>query len=139
MNGCLFHVLEKKVVAFDVRLNHHVTNIATNGRVVFGTVDLNEGKGYDPSTGIFTAPASGMYVFDWTTLTPRGKYAFTSLVVNGKIKSWNYCNDTISKAHQICSKMTVVKLKRGDKVSIGVYSGPANMQSQFTLFSGYKL
>ena len=83
-----FHVLEDKNIAFDVRLKSDVRNIATNGRVVFGMVDLNEGKGYDPSTGIFTAPAEGMYVFDWTTLTLPGKYAITSIVVNGKIKSW---------------------------------------------------
>ena len=56
-------LINKKVVVFDVRLNHYVNNLATNGRVVFGTVDQNEGKGYDPSTGIYTTPASGMYVF----------------------------------------------------------------------------
>ena len=114
-------------------------NLATNGRGVFETVDLNDGKGYDPSTGIFTAPASGMYVFDWTTTTERGKYAFTSVVVNSKIRSWNYCNDTVSKTYQTCSKMTVVKLKQGDKVWIGGFSGPASMLHKYTSFSGYKL
>ena len=98
---------KKTVVAFDVRLNHYVNNLATNGRVVFETVDLNEGKGYDPSTGIYTTPASGMYVLYWTILTLPGKYANTSLLVNGKIKSWNHCNDTVSKTHDECSKMTV--------------------------------
>ena len=29
----LFSCFRKKVVAFDVRLNHHVNNLATNGRV----------------------------------------------------------------------------------------------------------
>ena len=132
-----FHVLEKKVAAFDVRLSNHVINLATNGRVVFGTVDLNEGKGYDPSTGIFTAPTSGMYVFDWTTTTERGKHALTSVVVNSQIKSFNYCNDSASKTYLTCSKMTVVKLKQGDKVWIGVFSGPANMLPRYTSFSGY--
>ena len=70
----LYNILEKKVIAFDVMLSHEVNNLKTNGRVVFA----NEGKGYDPSTGIFT------------------EYAFTSFVVNGKIKSWNYCNDSVS-------------------------------------------
>lgn len=105
----LFSCFRKKVVAFDVRLYHHVNNLTTNGQVVFRRVDLNERKGYDPSAGIFTAPASGMYVFYWTILTLPGKYACTSLLVNGKIKSWNHCNDTVSKTQKACSKMTVVK------------------------------
>ena len=133
----MFYLLEKAVVAFDVRLKNHVNNLATNGRVVFGIEDLNEGNGYDPSTGIFTAPASGVFVFDWTTLTQLGKLGFTSLVVNGKFKSWIYCYG--AKTNQACSKMTVVKLKQGDKVWIGVFSGPAYINTQYTSFSGYKL
>ena len=135
----LFYFLEKNVVAFDVRLKSIVNNLATNGRVVFEMVDLNEGKGYDPSTGIFTAPASGMYVFDWTILTERGKSAHTSLVVNGKLKSWCFCHDDVSKMYQSCSKMTVVKLKQGDTVWIGVFSGPAVINAKYSSFSGYKL
>nr|XP_022308159.1 cerebellin-3-like [Crassostrea virginica] len=130
---------EKRIVAFDVRPTNDVNNLATNGRVVFGTVDLNEAKGYNPSNGIFTAPASGVYVFDWTTMTQVGKSAYTSLVVNGKRKSWNHCNPIGSKTYVTCSKMTVVKLKQGDKVWIGVFSGPAYIYHHYTSFSGYKL
>ena len=122
LTGCLFHLLEKKVITFDIRLESDLRNLATNRRVVFTTIDLNEGKGYDLSTGIFTAPVSGVYVFDWTTIPQLGKYALTSLVVNDNKKSWNYCNDTVSKSYSACSKMTVVKLKQEDKVWIGVYS-----------------
>ena len=104
-------------------------------------MDLNEGKGYNPSNGIFSAPASGVYVFDCTILTQQGKAAYTSLVVNGKRKSWNYCNPIVPKVyvHVSCSKMTVVKLKQGDKVWIGVFSGPAYIYHHYTSFSGYKL
>ena len=139
MTKYISNISEKQVVAFDVRLVSNVNNLATNGRVIFGTVDLNEGKGYDPSTGIFTAPTEGIYVFDWTTMTQLGKYAYTSLVVNGKLKSWNHCYDVNSKTYLACSKMTVVKLKPGDKVWIGVWSGPANIYTKYTSFSGYNL
>ena len=134
-----FCILEKRVVAFDVRPTNDVNNLATNGRVVFGTVELNEAKGYNPSDRIFSAPASGMYVFDWTTMTQLGKPAYTSLVVNGKRKSWNHCNPIGSKTYVTCSKMTVVKLIQGDKVWIGVFSGPAYIYHHYTSFSGYKL
>ena len=95
----LYNILEKKVITLDVMLSYDVNNLKTNGRVVFA----NEGRGYYPSTGIFTAPTEGMYVFDWTILTQDGKYAFTSLVVNGKIKWWNYCTDSVSKTYEACS------------------------------------
>nr|XP_022310563.1 complement C1q tumor necrosis factor-related protein 3-like [Crassostrea virginica] len=130
---------DKKVVAFDVRLNGHIRNLGTNGRIVFETVGLNEGKGYDHSTGKFTAPASGMYVFDWTIMTQLGKYAYTAIYVNGDAKSFSHCYDGTSKTYVSCSKMTVVKLNKGDKVWIGVFSGPANMYATYTSFSGYKL
>ena len=136
---CIIHVLDKKVVAFDVGLNGHINNIGTNGRIVFGTVGLNEEKGYNPSTGIFTAPASGMYVFDWTIMTQLGKYAHTAIYVNGNAKSFNHCYDGTLKGYLSCSKMTVVKLKQRDKVWIGVFSGPAYIYQQYTSFSGYKL
>nr|XP_022304100.1 uncharacterized protein LOC111111409 isoform X1 [Crassostrea virginica] len=130
---------ETKVVAFDVRLTKQVKNLAKNERVVFGTVDLNEGKGYNSSTGIFIAPSAGTYVFDWTTMTYQRAYSHTSLVVNGDFKSWNHCNDGLTKTYVTCSKMAVVKLKQGDKVWIGVFLGPAGLYEQYTSFSGYKL
>lgn len=109
--------------AFDVRLKDHKRNLATKARVVFETVDLNEGLGYNASNGIFTAPSGGIYVFDWTTLVWKGQSAYTSLVVNDKFKSWNHCRGVDSKTWLPCSKTTVVKLKEGDEVWIGVNSG----------------
>lgn len=106
---------------------------------MFETVDLNKGQGCNNSTGIFTASSDGIYVFDWTTLTWQGQYAYTSLVVNDQFKSWNHCYDGNSKTYLPCSKMTIVKLKQGDKAWIGVFSGPTNMYNQYTSFSGYKL
>uniref|UniRef100_K1QCX4 Complement C1q tumor necrosis factor-related protein 2 n=1 Tax=Magallana gigas TaxID=29159 RepID=K1QCX4_MAGGI len=139
LTSILMMILDHRAAAFDVRLKGHKTDLATKARVVFDTVDLNEGFGYNLSTGIFTAPSGGIYVFDWTTLTFQGHAAYTSLVVNDQFKSWNYCRDLNSKTHLPCSKMTVVKLKQGDKVWIGVFGGPTNLNSQYTSFSGYKL
>ena len=138
INKCSHYFWNSVSVAFDVRLGKHVNNLAKNGRVVFGTVDLNEGNGYDPSTGIFTAPSAGLYVFDWTTMTHQGRDVYTSLVVNGIFKSWNHCRDSLSKTYLSCSKMTIVKLKQGDKVWIGVFSESATIYKHYTSFSGFK-
>lgn len=125
------------MVAFDVRLKEDKRNLADKARVVFKTIDLNEGLGYNASTGIFTAPSGGIYAFNWTTLAWTGQYAFTSLVVNDQFKSWIYCSG--GQIYLPCSKMTIVKLEKEDRVWIGVYQGPANIHRQYTSFSGYKL
>lgn len=127
-------LLDDRVIAFDVRLKDHKRNLAEKARVVFETVDLNEGLGYNNSTG-----SGGIYVFDWTILTILGQYAHTSLVVNNQLKSWNHCHDRFSKTWLPCSKMTIVELKQGDNVWIGVFTGPSNIYKQYTSFSGYKL
>ena len=84
-----FSFSREKIIAFDFRLSINVKIIATNGRVIFATVELNEGYGYDPSTRIFIARAAGVYVLDWTTFTQQGKIAYTSLLMvkesHGKI------------------------------------------------------
>ncbi|XP_022310624.2 complement C1q tumor necrosis factor-related protein 2-like [Crassostrea virginica] len=128
-------------VVFHVTLSKNLYNLARLGRVVFEAVDLNEGKGYDPSTGIFTVPAPGVYVFDWTTLNQVGKYALTSLVVNGTYRSQVYCDGNVN-THLSCSKMTILKLKQGDQVWIGIFGGThgnSYMVKNYTSFSGFKL
>ncbi|XP_052717940.1 cerebellin-3-like isoform X2 [Crassostrea angulata] len=130
---------DNRVVAFDVRLKNQKRNLATKARVVFETVDLNEGLGYDASTGVFTAPSGGIYVFDWTILAWQGQIASTSLVVNGQYKSWSYCDDRGSKTWLPCSKMTLVKLKHGDKIWIEVINGTSDIHNLYTSFSGFKM
>lgn len=52
--------------------------------------------GYDASTGIFTVPVGGIYVFDWSILAWEG-LSHTALTINGQFKSWNHCNSGKSK------------------------------------------
>lgn len=134
---CTAFILDK--VAFDVRLKNHKRNLATKAKVIFETVDLNEGLGYDASSGVFTAPSGGLYVFDWTVMAWQKQFARTSLVVNDQEKSWNFCFGSTTDLWLPCSKMTIVRLKQGDKAWIGVNAVQAHMHETHTSFSGYKL
>uniref|UniRef100_A0A8W8NW07 C1q domain-containing protein n=1 Tax=Magallana gigas TaxID=29159 RepID=A0A8W8NW07_MAGGI len=126
-------------IAFDARLGKSIRNLATKGRVVFDTVNLNQGLGYDASTGVFTVPSGGIYVFEWTVLAWQGLEGHTALTVNDQFKSWNHCHSGKSNNFRSCSKMGVMKLQKGDKVWIAVFNGSANIYNTYTSFSGFKL
>uniref|UniRef100_A0A8W8NXF8 C1q domain-containing protein n=1 Tax=Magallana gigas TaxID=29159 RepID=A0A8W8NXF8_MAGGI len=126
-------------IAFDARLGKGIRNLATKGRVVFDIVNLNQGSGYDASTGVFTAPSGGIYVFEWTIIAWEGLYALTALAVNDQFKSWSYCYAGKSNNWRSCSKLSILKLHKRDKVGIAVFNGPADIHHHYTSFSGFEL
>lgn len=67
--------LNHGVVGIDVRLREYKINLVTKAGVLFDIADL----GYDVSTGIFTAPNSGIYVFE--NSFRQGQYAYISYVL----------------------------------------------------------
>lgn len=85
-------ILGDRVYAFDARVGTSFRNLAKNGRVVFNTVVSNQGFICNSSTGIFTAPSGGIYVFGWTILAWPGSNAHTAITLNDKFQSWNYCD-----------------------------------------------
>nr|XP_034319245.1 collagen alpha-2(VIII) chain isoform X2 [Crassostrea gigas] len=126
-------------IAFDARLGKGIRNLATKGRVVFDIVNLNQGSGYDASTGVFTVPSGGIYVFEWTIIAWEGLYALTALAVNDQFKSWSYCLAGKSNNWRSCSKLSILKLHKRDKVWIAVFNGPADIHHHYTSFSGFEL
>ncbi|XP_060594054.1 putative leucine-rich repeat-containing protein DDB_G0290503 [Ruditapes philippinarum] len=58
-------VEEARKVAFSARLTKKQSYYVKNERIVFDEVFYNHGGGYSSSTGIFTAPKSGTYLFTY--------------------------------------------------------------------------
>ncbi|XP_061171939.1 uncharacterized protein LOC133181445 [Saccostrea echinata] len=80
-------------VAFNVKLKKHFQNVVKGSKLIYESVEKNMGEGYDSRTGIFTAPRSGKYVFDWAVMSFPNKVSKTALMVNGVQKDLNYCHD----------------------------------------------
>jgi hypothetical protein len=53
------------VVNFPVGLS--LASVTKHQTIIYDSVDLNIGNGYDKTTGKFTTPSSGLYVFHITT------------------------------------------------------------------------
>lgn len=63
-----------KFVAFSAGLTHMATlHQSTNDSVKYDRVFLNMGNGYDETTGFFTAPRTGTYVFMYYALAQQNK------------------------------------------------------------------
>jgi hypothetical protein len=106
-----------------------VTNLVldtTNEIVIFTKSVINEGTGYDTSTGFFTAPVGGLYQFSVHTCVYQGKYAYIGLVFEGKVigADMNYDKD-----HYTCSAFgAIARVKSGEKVWVKTTSSGSNRQ-----------
>jgi hypothetical protein len=110
-----------------------------SGALVFPKVIHNIGGGYNPSTGVFTAPTEGHYVFFVTVVEYNQQYSRVDIVLNGTSKVRTLGDD--NAAYQTGANMVVLQLQRGDTVWIRHASGKGYYTDSVpvTTFSGFRL
>ncbi|XP_052101309.1 cerebellin-2-like [Mytilus californianus] len=127
-------------IGFLVRLNSNLMNRPKGSDVIYDAVITNDGNGYNPSTGIFTAPVQGLYSFSWTTTTQANKCFFTYLAVNGNMIARNHAGkDNVNLS---ASQTVVAHLKTHDKVNIKVqdnYFADLMYGEGWSTFSGFRI
>ncbi|XP_062575479.1 complement C1q tumor necrosis factor-related protein 3-like [Saccostrea cucullata] len=130
---------EKETIAFEASLNSSLSSIKSGERVIFSTLDENNGNGYDASSGIFTVPGSGVYVFVWSVVSTEYRFSTTALIVNGKQRAVHECNSTKAK-NDSCTRTTVVTLAVGDKVWIECVKDNSSIDDyKSSSFAGFRL
>lgn len=97
------------IIAFDAELKSPLKGIRSGQKIIFPVIRENIGGGYDAGNGVFTAPLSGVYVFQWTTVVTELVSTETVLVVDGKRRALNKCNSNKAN-NDSCTKITIVKL-----------------------------
>ncbi|XP_060577064.1 heavy metal-binding protein HIP-like [Ruditapes philippinarum] len=106
--------LERPPIVFHA---HHVADKLldkTDEIIIFTKSVINEGTGYDTSTGIFTAPVGGLYQFSVHTCAYIGKYALIGLVLEGKVIAADMNYD---KYYHTCNTVAaIVRVRSGEKV-----------------------
>lgn len=78
------HWWGNKKIAFSVYLSAD-KSLGSNQHIKFDKVLLNDGNGYEPSTGTFRAPVSGVYSFTFVIAQRHNYELRTNLVVDGKV------------------------------------------------------
>lgn len=71
-----------KIVAFYAYMSATIPSITGQSTLVFDVSKTDDGNGYHPSTGVFIAPETGVYVFTWTMREASNCRHSTQLMVN---------------------------------------------------------
>lgn len=109
------------------------------GILIYPHVVSNIGNGYNPSTGKFTAPTDGTYVFFITVVAYGSQSVYTDIVHNSSRKVRTMSHNSAS--HQTGTNMAVLPLYKGDSVWVIHWSGAGYYAYDvpITTFSGFLL
>ncbi|XP_045190996.1 complement C1q tumor necrosis factor-related protein 3-like isoform X2 [Mercenaria mercenaria] len=130
------HILKKRAVrrrrirrpevAFQASLTIESASFKLYDTIIFNSVITNIGNAYNKHTGIFTAPVSGTYTFNTNIVSEKGHYVEASIEVNDIVTVSAISDHRISPDGAYFTTwdqgnaVAILKLKRGDKVSVSV-------------------
>ncbi|XP_060556428.1 complement C1q-like protein 4 isoform X1 [Ruditapes philippinarum] len=102
-----------KNVAFRAQLTKSLGTVTLGHKIVYDSVELNNGKAFHPFHGVFTAPCDGIYLFS-ITIGNVGKQGVIHLKKNGETIEYAWAGYNIG--WDMGGVTTVAKLNAGDDV-----------------------
>ncbi|XP_053401552.1 collagen alpha-2(VIII) chain-like [Mercenaria mercenaria] len=135
--------LEMGPVAFSAYISNYQNGLAPHKTLTFDSAILNDGKGYNNHTGIFTTPVSGVYLVSFFIADRDVNQVFVQLTVDNTIVS-TACAETIQNRHiDQGGNVVLVRLTKGQNMWVEVTTGNAHIEShtayRFTSFSAVLL
>lgn len=116
--------LSTPTIAFKVRQVAD-TSPSSGDHVIYTVPVVNVGGGYDPSTGEFTVPRDGLYMFTIQMCTVSGKMLYLQIMAADQIiEATTYSEDSSSYTCTSGSGMAVVST--GDKVWVNCRSASSS-------------
>ncbi|XP_008296687.1 cerebellin 18 [Stegastes partitus] len=111
--------------------------------IPYGIVSFNDGYGYNPNLGIFTAPCAGVYVFSITIYSSVDKdsrlYHDVRLMKN-KLILVSVWENNREDHEDNASQVVVVEMHKGDQVYVELIAGRNLCRSlKYNIFTGYIL
>ncbi|XP_052711661.1 uncharacterized protein LOC128185980 [Crassostrea angulata] len=152
LNGSLIQRLEERIS--DV--HDHITNVSkrigftssvsssnnnwNSGTLVFPEVITNVGNGYNPSTGLFTAPTSGEYVFFVNVQGYGTQTIYVDIVLNGVSQIRTLACGGTYQANNPGPNLALLTLQKEDRVWVKHHHGQGYFSDgNITTFSGFLL
>jgi len=132
------HVRLDSIVAF--RARNLISDIApqiSDVTMTYDTPDLSVGGGFNAGTGVFTAPADGIYTFNVSYYADgAGGSREVSIYVNSA--PYEKIEVEITSGTTITVRSVTIRLSKGNTVSVVIYTGTAT-QTGTGSFAGYKV
>jgi len=131
---------------------NNVTGDGTAYSIIFDTVTANQGSAYNASTGVFTAPSTGLYHFDACTyfqINGVGTIGFVTALIATSISLQNNLN-LPSQQQTGCNVSGLISMSAGDTCyvsAIGAFgtkttnitAGGVVGSGKNTFFCGYRV
>ncbi|XP_061184873.1 uncharacterized protein LOC133192884 [Saccostrea echinata] len=142
LNNTIIH-LKNRVqsnVAFTVGIGSSDKQVFSSGQTdKFPTVIYQVGGGYNPSTGVFTAPKTGLYLIFCTNVADNHESFWTRIIINGYVNAgvMAYVGSSTLYVYQSASNLVVHQLQVEDRVWIQVNAGnqlySSNLETTFSV------
>ncbi|XP_052807189.1 complement C1q tumor necrosis factor-related protein 3-like [Mya arenaria] len=121
-----------------------LTLLGPGQTVIFDHVITNVGNAYKNATGVFRAPVTGVYVFNFAIMMDPGMDEYIELVKDGQHVMWNYGHAPGSTHLISASRTATVELRAGQDVWVRTansanHGGGTIHGNGYTTFSGWLL